>query len=40
MKAEQPRNLGYMHVAIIEVTDRQVPPEVLTRNRALIELFR
>src|SRR5262245_16188289 len=29
MKAKQPRNLGYMHLAVVEVTNRQIAPEVL-----------
>src|SRR5262249_8339610 len=29
MKAEQPRNLGYMHLAVVEVTNRQIAPQVL-----------
>src|SRR5262245_61707086 len=29
IKAEQPRNLGYMHLAIVEVTNRQIAPELL-----------
>src|SRR5258708_2773688 len=29
MKAEQPRNLGYMQLAVIEVTNRQIAPQLL-----------
>ena len=29
MKAEQPRNLGDMHLAVVEVTNRQIAPQVL-----------
>src|SRR5262245_49839254 len=29
MKAQKPRNLGYMHLAVVEVTNRQIAPEVL-----------
>src|SRR5262245_5537184 len=29
MKAEQPRNLRYMHLAVVEVTNRQIAPELL-----------
>ena len=29
MKAEQPRNLGYLQLAIVEVTNRQIASELL-----------
>jgi len=29
MKTEQPRNLGYMQLAVIEVTNRQIAPQLL-----------
>ena len=29
LKAEQPRNLGYMQLAVIKVTNRQVTSQVL-----------
>ena len=29
MKAEQPRNLGYMQLAVIEVSNRQVTSQLL-----------
>jgi hypothetical protein len=29
MKAEQPRNLGYMQLAVIKVTDCQIAPQLL-----------
>src|SRR3954466_15506286 len=29
MKAEQPRNLGYMQLAVVEVTNRQIAPQLL-----------
>src|SRR5215813_5921878 len=29
MKTEQPRDLGYMQLAVIEVTNRQIAPQVL-----------
>src|SRR5215831_9791161 len=29
MKTEQPRDLGYMQLAIIEVTNRQIAPQLL-----------
>src|SRR5262245_45503257 len=29
VKAEQPRDLRYMHLAVVEVTNRQIAPEVL-----------
>ena len=29
IKAKQPRNLGYMQLAVIEVPDRQIVPQLL-----------
>ena len=29
IKAEQPRNLGYMQLAVTEVTNRQIAPQLL-----------
>jgi hypothetical protein len=29
MKAQQPRNLGYMHLAVVKVTNRQIMPKPL-----------
>src|SRR5215475_14390631 len=29
MKTEQPRNLGYVQLAVIEVTNRQIAPQLL-----------
>jgi hypothetical protein len=29
MKAEQPRNLGYMQLAVIEVANCQIAPQLL-----------
>src|SRR6476660_9865714 len=29
VKAEQPRNLGYMQLAVVEVTNRQIAPQLL-----------
>jgi hypothetical protein len=38
MKAEQPRNFRYMQLAVIEVTNRQIAPQLLNPDSRIDDL--